>query len=77
MFDSNIDNVLFFSKSTMAINEGYIADDDNNADTSKNESNKNRQTNQPDEGTLLSGPQTYFADEKITVPDIDRVCNVN
>lgn len=29
--------------------------------------------NAPDEGTFLAGPQTYFADEKIIIPDIDKV----
>lgn len=27
----------------------------------------------PNEGTFLAGPQTYFADEKITIPEIDKV----
>lgn len=27
----------------------------------------------PDEGTFLAGPQTYFAEEKIAIPTIEKV----
>lgn len=60
----------------MAIdNTGYDHGDEPSTSVGKREPDKNSTgiDNQPDEGTLLHGHQTYFADEKIEIPDIDKV----
>lgn len=61
----------------MAIdNAAYDRGDESSTSVEKREPDKNSAgiDNQPDEGTLLHGHQTYFADEKVEIPDIDKVC---
>lgn len=58
-------------------NTGYDHGDEPSTSIEKHETDKNSTgiDNQPDEGTLLHGHQTYFADEKVQIPDIDKVSN--
>lgn len=62
-------------------NPGYEAGSDDSVATSRTNAATKRSTvanvttadQQPDEGTYIVGHQTYFADEKVIVPDIDKV----
>lgn len=58
-------------------NPGYEAGSDDsrhNAATKRNTAaNATADNQQPDEGTYIVGHQTYFADEKVIIPDIDKV----
>lgn len=61
----------------MASNEGFEAGDDNGT-TVTNRSERRTPANGeniPNEATTLagSGIQTYFVDEKVFIPDVDKV----
>lgn len=59
----------------MSVNRGY--EDDGQKEVDIIEPKRNHQNHQesepPDEGTLLSGIQTYFSDEKVLIPQIEKV----
>lgn len=60
----------------MATNQGFEAGDDQTAATNRTERNRPANgENVPNESTILSGPaiSTYFVDEKIFIPDVDKV----
>lgn len=57
-------------------NQGFDAGDDSAADDRGNQSAAVSSAYVPDENSQLArGPahQTYFADEKVQIPDIDKV----
>lgn len=67
---------FFFFSQAMASNQGFEAGDEQNTVTNRTE----RRTpangdNVPNEATTLaaSGIQTYFVDEKVFIPEVDKV----
>lgn len=77
--------ILFCLYSAMSTNMAFDSGDEQNHTTqvtkrgnggntaSDGENSRSPPAYAPDEGTFLAGPQTYFADEKIIIPDIDKV----
>lgn len=60
----------------MAINQGFDAGDDPAANRTERRTPANGE-NVPNEETTLAAPgiSTYFVDEKIIIPDVDKVSN--
>ncbi|GAB0088235.1 protein Malvolio [Sergentomyia squamirostris] len=57
----------------MSVNRGYEEDSEKDVDIIEPKRNHNQSDQEPaDEGTLLSGIQTYFSDEKVLIPQIEK-----
>lgn len=69
--------IFFHSNFTMASNPGFDAGDDNGASATNRTERRTPANGEsvPNESTTLAGPgiSTYFVDEKVFIPEIDKV----
>ncbi|XP_059610455.1 protein Malvolio isoform X1 [Phlebotomus argentipes] len=56
----------------MSVNRGYEDDKEVDIIEPKRSHQSHQDSEPPDEGTLLSGIQTYFSDEKVLIPQIEK-----